>query len=250
MATQNAEFVYDRAQNTDVFDQDFDHELSLRLQFVQAQAGKPLPIVLLPNLSRPPKHPNQAHDDELTETIYMIRDELKYLNETEKFDLNYGYPPNFSSHHQVAPGAVLGPKTQADHVSIAASEIQELTRLITEDRYRWFLDCERQTRDGIKPAETRISELEVGMTRQYNVVSKEFEIWAENIGDNAFLISDPFRKIPDVDTDCGWHAWFRLEKQLLMAKRLLEIERRAQHWLFCDILAAMTNGLIEKGEMH
>ncbi|KAJ3460094.1 hypothetical protein MRS44_010961 [Fusarium solani] len=275
MAAQDGQFVFDRAQNTDVFDQYFDRELSLRWQFVQAQAGKHLPIVLLPQRSRPPKHPKQGHDDELTETVYMVRDELKYLNETEKLDMNCRapcqlglakrlgnrwaflhigtfapYPPNFSFHYQVAPGAVLGPKTQDDHVSIAVSEIQELVRLITEDRYKWFLECEKKTRDGIRLAETRISELEVGMTRQHNAVSKEFELWAASIGEKPFLINDPFQKIPDVDTDCGWHAWFRLEKQLLEAERLLEIERRAQDWVFCDILAAMTNGLVEKGEMH
>ncbi|EEU38713.1 uncharacterized protein NECHADRAFT_83128 [Fusarium vanettenii 77-13-4] len=273
MAAQNREFVFDKSQLPCVFDQDYDRELSLRAQFVLLNVGQPLPIVVLPRLSRPPKHRKQAHDDELTETIYMIRDELKYLNETGRLDTNCRapcqlglakrlgkrwaflhigtfapYPPNFSFHHQVAPGAVLGPKTQEDHVSIAATEIQELTRLITQDRYKWFLECEKAIRDRIKLVETRISELELGMTRQHNAVSKEFEAWAENIGDNAFVIDDSFQRIQDNDTDfCGWHVWFRLERQLLEAEQSLELERHAQESLFCDILAAMTNGLILKG---
>ncbi|KAI8675947.1 hypothetical protein NCS57_00497600 [Fusarium keratoplasticum] len=275
MATQNGEFVLDRTQNTYIFDKDFDKELSLRWQYVNAQADKLPPLVLLPDLSRPPKHPKQAHDDELTETIYMIRDEIKYLNETQKLQLNCRapcqeglakrlgkrwaflhigdfapYPPNFSFHHQVAAGVVLGPKFQVDHMCIAASELQELTRLITEDRYKWFLECEKKTRDGIKLAEMRIRELEGYMTRQHNAILKEFELWAENNWDNVFVINDPFQNIPNIITNHGWYAWFRLERQMLEAERLLETERLAQHWVFCDILAAMTNGLVEKGEMH
>ncbi|KAL2679288.1 hypothetical protein Neosp_010057 [[Neocosmospora] mangrovei] len=261
MAAQNRKFAFDRSQ--------------LPAQFVLTHVGEPLPIVLFPRLSRPPKHRKDANDDELSESIYMIRDELKYLNETGRLDTNCRahcqlglakrlgkgwaflhigtfapYPPNFTFHHQVASGPVLGPKTKEDHVSIAATEIQELTRLITQDHYKWFLECDKAIRDRIKLAETRISELEPGMTRQHNAVSKEFEAWAKNIGDNAFVIDDAFQRIQENVTDfCGWHNWFRLERQLLDAEKSLELERHAQESLFCELLAAMTNGLIKKGEM-
>ncbi|KAI8716937.1 hypothetical protein NCS52_00988400 [Fusarium sp. LHS14.1] len=276
MGAQSREFVFDRSQLPCVFDQNFDRELSLRAQFLLTHVGQPLPKVLLPRLSRPPKHRQRAHDDELIETIYMIKDEFKYLNETGRLDINClapcqlglaerlgkrwaflhigistPYPLNFSFHHQVAPGAVAGPKTQEDHVSIVAPEIQELTRLITQDRYKRFLEREKPIRDMMKLIERRISALEMEMTRQHNALSKEFEAWAEDIGDNAFVIEDSFQRIQDTETDCcGRHAWFKLERQLLEAEKSLEVERNALDCLFCEALAAMTNGLIKKGEMY
>lgn len=272
MATQNTDFFYDKEESTTIFDQDFDHELSLRWQFVQIRAGKPLPFVLLPKRSRPPKHPKQPREDKLTEPICIIRAEIKSLYEAKKLQLNgcapcqeglaerlgkrwaflhignfAPYPSNFSFYDQTEAGTLLGPMNQADHEFIAANELHELKRLITEDRYYQFIDYEKVARGRIKAAEARISELEVGMTRRHNALSKQFEIWAETIEDNASLISSPPQEIPDLMKDCGWHVWFGLERRLLTAQRMLEIERRAQHWVFCDMLAAMINGLLEEG---
>ncbi|KAJ4326723.1 hypothetical protein N0V84_002840 [Fusarium piperis] len=213
MATNVQRFVFDRMPDADVLEKRLGRELSLRWKFV------------------------------------IIR-ELKDLYQAGRLDVN-GH-----TCCQERLAKTLGQRWYFCHIAktheilqaIAAGEIEELQRLI-EDRYEWFLHCEQTALDKIKVAEASIIKLEVGMTRQHNAVSKQYQIWLKSIDNNPAEMYLPFERTPDVDTNSGWHAWFRLEEQLLKAELELERQNRAKSWVFCDMLAAITNGLIEKNEM-
>lgn len=250
MATNKHSFTFDRTPDLGVLEKGLDQELSLRWQFVQAKDGKSLPTVLFPQLSRPPKPPKQQPDDDFTIPIWLIIRQLQDLH------LNGGLSLDGRTLPQERLARTLGERWHFWHTlksepileSITVEEIRELKRLIG-DRYGWFLGLEQTTRGKIKSAAVSVTELEVSMTRQHNAVSKEYKSWLKAIENHPAVVRLPFDRTPDVNPDSGWHAWFRLEEQLLKAKLELEMQQRAQSWVFRDILAAMANGLIENGEM-
>ncbi|RSL66861.1 hypothetical protein CEP53_003236 [Fusarium sp. AF-6] len=276
---QKPTFTFDRsyveAKAKAGLDKTFDRELSLRWQFLQVRAGKSLPFVLLPRLSRPPRYLDNIDQKERIDGIYVIEDKLKSLYKGGKLRLDgiapcqiqlanalsttwhllhigevTPFPPDFSFYYRLTPDMVPTIMTQADHRPISANEIHEVKRLIEDERYNWIRHHDKEARDRGELIVTRISELESGMTRRHNSISKEYEAWVENIGDKALVLDDPFETLPDVNIESGRHGWFKLERQLLKEKRTLEVQRRAHAYMFGDMLAAITNALIEKGEME
>ncbi|RSL58810.1 hypothetical protein CEP54_007538 [Fusarium duplospermum] len=219
---QRPKFIFDRSKVKNVIGQCFDQELSLRWQFVQLRAGKSLPFVVLPQLSRPPQHLDEEDPDEPIDGIYVIADELKSLHKDGELRLDgctpdqirlanalseawrllhlgtvTDFPSKFSFRYRLTPDMAPTIMTEADYGPISANEIWKLQKLLEEFRYDWFLHHDKEARDRMKLSETRISELEVGMTRQHNSISKEYEAWAENIQVDPFILDDPFEKIPD-----------------------------------------------------
>ncbi|RSL89298.1 hypothetical protein CEP51_001309 [Fusarium floridanum] len=272
---QKPTFIFDRTNVETDLNQAFDRELSLRWQFLQVRADKSLPFVLLPRLIRPPQYLDNLDQEKRIDGFCVIVAKLKSLYKSGELRLNgiapcqlrlanslckiwhflhigkvTPYPPNFSFCYELAPGVVPTIMTEADHGRISAKEIHELERLIGDKRYNWFLNHQMEGRDRIMLIDTRIGELEAGMTRRHNSISKEYKAWVENIGDKALVLDDPFEKIPGIDIESGRYRWFNLERQLLKEKRTLEAERRVYGCMFGDLLAAITNGLIEKGEME
>ncbi|KAM0421345.1 hypothetical protein ACHAPT_010878 [Fusarium lateritium] len=255
MEHQTPCFVFDRHPLIQAREQEFNREMSLRWQFIQQKKDKPLPRPILPrmNSSQRPQRPDTYR--RATHTIQSIVTRLKELYKDGKLESRGGASCQmdlarelcerwrFMHHQDTRPLRRL--VARFAHECTALEEVDYMKELITEARYEWFHNQDEKAKHALKQAQESFDTANVETTREHQVVSREFRTWRAKQGMGNVYVEGT----GNVNTDPGWCAWYRHEQRLLKAEMVLDNLNKGQTWVFCDILAAMTNGLIDKGEM-